>query len=204
METTNSRPGRYKRLISGVSEVIRKPTPNLNAYERAIHYLNIEVQRWELAQEKLQLHELVVLDSDPFKPLWFNWSFHYENCLALDELALFYREKLEQRSIGFADGYILLSATEQELRRRKTNDPTRERMEFDHLLRINKPREAYYSQINHWFLGYVYKFDAISIEQNVKNISDVVPKFKQPSDHPFSLHLLDSIVHWLRTTPPPR
>jgi hypothetical protein len=184
--------------------VIRKPISNLNAYEKAIHYLNKEAQRWELAQEKLKSHELVVLDSDPFKPLWFNWSFNYENCLALDELELFYRENLEHQTIGFPDGYILLTTTEDELRRRKTNDPTRARMEFDHLMRINKPRESYYLQINNWFHGYVNTFNATSIEQNVINISNAVPKFRQPSEHPFSLELFDTIIHWLRSAQPPR
>lgn len=186
-----------------IPEVIRKPVPNLNPYEQAIHYLNKEVERWELAQEKLKIHEIVVLDSDPFKPLWFNWSFNYKNCLALKELELFYRKKLEHQSIGFADGYVLLTTTEPELRRRKANDPTRERIEFDHLMRINKPRETYYLQLNNWFHGYVNKFNAISIEQNVININNAVRKFKQPSDHPFSLHLFDSIIHWLRSTSPP-
>lgn len=183
-----------------IPEVIRKPVPNLNRYQQAIYYLNKEVQRWELAQEKLKIHELVVLDSDPFKPLWFNWSFNYEDCLALDELELFYRKNLEHQSIGFADGYVLLTTTEQDLRIRKANDPTRERLEFDHLMRINKPRETYYLQINNWFQGYVNKFNAISIEQNVININNAVRKFSQPSDHPFSLQLFNLILNFESTT----
>lgn len=40
-------------------------------------YFERQAERWQIAQEKLVDHEIVILDGDVFQPLWYNWAYNF-------------------------------------------------------------------------------------------------------------------------------
>lgn len=157
-----------------VEETIFRKLDGYSLTEQALYYLQKELERWNIAQEKLKTHPLVVLDSDPLKPLWFNWSFSFIDCLSLSELDNFFRSAIINEKLGYPDGYILLTTDEQELYRRKNEDKRRKRPEFEQLLCINEPRKRYYCFINSLIPGSVKWIDATDINTTFKLSNTII------------------------------
>lgn len=81
-------------------------------FERPEHeapewYVERQVDRWQLATAAAQRHPLVVLDGDPYQPLWYNWAFNFAGWQELDFLEAFYRPRLARGELSFPDRYIV-------------------------------------------------------------------------------------------------
>ncbi|HEY9650862.1 MAG TPA: AAA family ATPase, partial [Coleofasciculaceae cyanobacterium] len=68
-------------IVPEVNQLFQPPTP-----EPIYWYFERQVERWTLAQSQLKNHDLVVLDGDPFQPLWYNWAFDFVDCQPLSVL----------------------------------------------------------------------------------------------------------------------
>jgi hypothetical protein len=64
-------------------------------------YFHRQIARWEMALRSDDHNRLIVLDGDPFQPLWFNWIFAHEPWQPLEEVVAFYRPHIEAGHIGF-------------------------------------------------------------------------------------------------------
>lgn len=65
-------------------------------------YVERQVERWQIAQEKLITHDIVIFDGDIFQPLSYNWCFDFQVFnQSLEFLADFYRKKFLKRKSGF-------------------------------------------------------------------------------------------------------
>jgi len=179
-----------------VKETIFKPLEGISKKEQTLYYLQKEVDRWNLAQEKLRTYSLVILDSDPLKPLWFNWAFSFINCPPLIELDRFFRDAIISEKIGFPDKFIILTASEQELHRRKSEDKNRRRPEFERLFCINQPRIRYYEFLNTLIPGIVEWIEAVDLETNYKLINSSLfespPKKEYRDDEYFT-----KTINWI-------
>lgn len=77
--------------------------------------------------QKSEQYEIVILDGDIYQPLSYNWCFHFEIFdQPLSLIENFYKEKLINREIGFPDQYFYLYTNDEELRKRKESDETKE------------------------------------------------------------------------------
>ncbi|MFD0712963.1 hypothetical protein [Paenibacillus sp. GCM10027626] len=160
-----------------------------------------QLDRWSIAQEKLQKHHFVVIDIDLFQPFWYNWAFDFTlfGGQSLDFVAEFYRKQIRAQKIGFSDKYYLLSATETELRKRKAGDLGRRRGGFEMNLKFIEPQRHYFQALNAFIPGLVCFIESVSIESNVKKIIETIPSRSQ--EHTYSMELFEFMVKWLREHP---
>jgi ABC-type dipeptide/oligopeptide/nickel transport system ATPase component len=91
-------------VIPEVNELFERPETASKYW-----YFEKQVERWQLAQEKLKKHELVVLDGDIFQPLWYNWSYDFQIFgQTIDQIKDYFLNQIKNGNIGFPDSYSLL------------------------------------------------------------------------------------------------
>lgn len=159
-----------------VKETIFRPLEGCSLREQALFYLRKEVERWKLAREKLADHPIVVMDSDPLKPLWFNWAFSFVKGLPLSELDKFFRPFVSNGEMGYPDKYFVLTADEDELFRRRKEDKVRRRPEFEKLSCINEPRLRYYDYLSTIMPGVIERIEIVDIKKTYDRIRTTIKK----------------------------
>ncbi|GAA0462301.1 AAA family ATPase [Alkalibacillus silvisoli] len=159
-------------------------------------YLERQVERWQIAQEKLREHDTVILDGDLFQPLSYNWCLDFKLFnQSLDFIYEFYQKQIKAGRIGFPDKYFYLYASKTKLRYRKENDNTRRRGNFEKHLKIVEPHQRYYEALNQFVPHYVQQIEATTIDENIKVIIHNLPL---PYISVNSDKLLNSIWKWLK------
>jgi thymidylate kinase len=184
---------RYNAYIIHEVNVLFKRPENPSTY----WYFERQVERWKLAQEKLKNYELVIYDGDIFQPLWYNWSYDFHIYgQTLEFISNFYLEQIQKRNIGFPDGYFLLYNDESELRRRKENDSTRGRGNFEKHLQFIEPQKRYFEIMNVYIPNFVHFIKADTVGQNVKSIFEKVSELPHTEEN-YSLKLFNYLIDWL-------
>ncbi|MGQ7056429.1 chloramphenicol acetyltransferase, partial [Bacillus cereus group sp. BceL245] len=80
-------------IIPEVNSLFERPKN-----EHRTWYFEKQVERWNIAVQKSEQYELVILDGDIYQPLSYNWCFHFgifNQPLSLIEN--FYKEKMINR-----------------------------------------------------------------------------------------------------------
>jgi deoxyadenosine/deoxycytidine kinase len=180
-------------VVEEVAFLFRKP--NLEDHELVQWLLERQVERWKIAVNKLNDHDLVILDGDHFK-IWYSWiyGFQSEN---LDFFKSYFRNLILSKDIGFPDSYVVLTINEEELRRRKANDLTRKRGNFEKHLRLIEPQIRFFRAINQYMPDYIQFIEASSIEHNVENIDT-----KLQFEGKYSTELFDYMINWFKANTP--
>jgi hypothetical protein len=143
-------------------------------------------------------HRIVVLDGDPFQPLWYNWAHDFVGWQDLDFMEAFYRPRLGRGEMNFPDRYVLFSAGEAALRERKEVDRTRRRRGFEAHLRFIRPQRRYFEVMEGFSPGRVSFLDAQSMDLSVR-ITRAVAQEVETERQPVAL--LDYLTDWLRKHP---
>lgn len=159
-------------------------------------YVERQVERWQIARQESHRHPLVVLDGDPFQPLWYNWAYRFVGWQDLDALEGFYRPYLVRRELNFPDRYFLLKASIENLRLRKAGDLTRQRRRFETHLQFIAPQRRYFLTMQSLAPERVTVLDAQSVADSVHRIKTMAVNLsaeKRPVD------IFDMLVQWLRT-----
>ncbi len=81
------------------------------------------------------------------KGLWYNWVYSADGWPGLEIVAPLYRSHLEHGTIAVPDLYVVLTATEAQLRQRKANDSGRRRRRFEKHLRLIEAQRRYFSAL---------------------------------------------------------
>ena len=160
-------------------------------------YLEKQVERWTLAQEKARQHPFSVLDGDVFQPLWYNWSFDFQGLESLDVLSDFYRPRLCKQKIGFPK-YVVLQSDKKTLLDHKAKDKTRQRRNFEKHLSLIEPQQRYFRAFEALAPGSVRFLDV----QEVESVQDILGIALQRFDHRYSVDLFDALVMWLKNQAP--
>ncbi|WP_088078536.1 AAA family ATPase [Bacillus mycoides] len=162
-------------------------------------YFEKQVERWNIAVQKSQQYELVILDGDIYQPLSYNWCFHFDIFnQPLSLIENFYKEKLIDREIGFPDQYFYLYTGDEELRKRKESDQTKKRRNFEKHLHISKAFQRYYENLNNVTDGYCKLIEAQSIRNNELEIMKSVKGLNVCEERRFDVSRLDDIAKWLQ------
>ncbi len=161
-------------------------------------YFEKQVERWDLAVKASKNYEIVILDGDPFQPLWYNWSYNFDVLEPLESITNFYREKLAAGEIAFPDKYFILSVKTDELKKRKINDALRTRKNFDRHLRFIEPQIAYFNFVKSLDNDLVEFIENKEIEKTGEKIIRSIRN--SHSNKHLSLELFDSIKNWLNKT----
>ena len=159
--------------------------------EPAFWYFERQVERWQLAQ---RCSVDVVLDTDPFQPLWYNWAYDFDDWQSLEVLRTFYRPRIARKEIAFPDLYVLFTANIEALHQRKLSDPARTRRNFERHLRFIEPQKRYFAAMEEFAPGLVLIASSELIDQNVAAVARAL---HSPKTRPDSLALFDALIDWL-------
>ncbi len=185
--------GNFNAYVIPEVNLLFQRTPD----EPKFWYFERQVERRKMAADASKTYEIVILDGDPFQPLWYNWSYDFDFGEPLEEITAFYRRELAVGKIAFPDKYFILSVKSDELRKRKTNDASRTRKNFERHLRFIEPQRAYFNfikSINSDLVKFIENEEIEkSAEKVVNSIGDNFARLKKPE----SLALFDAIKNWL-------
>lgn len=177
-------------VIPEVNLLFERPT-----VESKTWYLERQIDRWQMAQEKLEMYDNVILDGDIFQPLSYNWCYDFNIYnQSLDFIADFYQNEMKEGRIKFPDRYFYLYTDQENLKYRKRNDCTRKRGNFEKHLEIVEPHRRYYKALNSFIPHYVQLITAESIAGNMIAITDNLSSQSISFD---SVELLDYTLKWL-------
>ncbi|MBA2258305.1 MAG: hypothetical protein H0W18_05380 [Acidobacteria bacterium] len=115
--------------------------------ESARWFVDRHASQWQRARTLALKAALVVLDGDPFKGLWYNWVYAADGWPRVDVVAPLYRSHLAQGTVDFPDLYVVLAASEAQLRQRGADDLTRTRRTFESHLRLVGPLQRYFEAL---------------------------------------------------------
>jgi thymidylate kinase len=177
-----------------VAELSAGPPPNHNA---AQWFVEQHVARWRRACALARRAPVVILDGDPFKGLWYNWIYAADGWPRVEENAALYREHVRHGTLAFPDLYVLLRASEAQLRQRRSGDPTRTRRNFEKHLALIEPQRRYFAALNDAAPGRVLFLETTDRETLVPAVHDAVTT-PEPSriDDP---QLLETLIDWVYT-----
>ncbi|GEK58182.1 hypothetical protein CHL76_08490 [Marinococcus halophilus] len=178
-------------VIPEVNLLFERPRKSSNTW-----YLERQVERWCLAEEKLKDYETVILDGDVFQPLSYNWCFDFQIYnQSLDFISEFYQKAIQAGRIQFPHKYFYLYANETNLRWRKENDQTRTRKNFEKHTGISQSHQRYYEALNQFRPGYVKLLEAASSKEAAKVVFHQRPLAAKDLNPEI---LLQNITRWLK------
>ena len=168
--------------------------------ESAHWFVDQHVARWKEARARDSHAPFVVLDGDPFKGLWYNWIYAEEGWPSMEVVAPLYRGHLARETLSFPDLYVVLTATEAELRQRRVGDPLRRRRSFEKHLRMLEPQRRYFTALRTAAPSHVILADSTKRDGLVVRVLEALEHLRR--DLPDSVRLLDTMVDWLRANRP--
>jgi hypothetical protein len=180
-----------------VPELSAGPPPPVGA--SAAWFAERSAERWRRARDGAAGAPFAVLDGDPFKGLWYNWIYADDGWERVDAVAPLYRALIEAGALAFPDLYVILTATEAQLRERRAGDATRGRRAFEKHLRMLGPQRAYFAALQSAAPLRVAILDTSDQCGLVDSVLDAIRHL--PPAPPNSLALLDPIAGWLRAHP---
>lgn len=183
---------RGAHVIPEVNELFDRPADASSTW-----YLGRQVDRWKRAVKDAQHGKLVILDGDPFQPLWYNWAYQFDGWEDIDSLEAFYRPIIARGDLAFPDRYVLFGARVEALRKRKAGDSTRSRRRFEKHLELIEPQRRYFKSMKDFVPELVSFLDAKSVKKSVQTISVMVSDLGGQPVEP--LDLFDYLLHWLKS-----
>ena len=164
--------------------------------EPADWYLERQVERYSIAQENNRANRTVILDGDPFQPLWYGWVYGYVTQQSLDFMEQFYGPKILAGTIAFPDLYIIFDTNKVELRNRKESDTHRQRRNFEKHLKMIEPQQRYFCAMNRFSPGRVQFLEAESIHRNLEFIRNSFSGTNLYTVKESSV-LFENVIEWL-------
>ncbi len=162
-------------------------------------YMDRHVARWEMALRKQQDCKHVVLDGDPFQPLWFNWIYQYQGYWESNEFVRqFYREQIVEDRIAFPDVYVYFHVDSDELllrRRLRDQEEGEETIvsKFKKYLRMEAPLWNYFSTLAAAFPDRVKLLHSKTVEGNLEAIKAISP----PPSKDSNLEMFELLVSFM-------
>ncbi len=183
------------RYLAEHHEAIHIPEVNL-LFERpsgasAYWYFERQVERFQIARAYPK-DRLVVLDGDPFQPIWYDLLFPLVTSLSYRQVLDFYRLQLERGELAWPDRYLILSAPVAELRKRKEADLRFKRRKFEAHLALVDFLPKYFGQLSR---GLVRFQNAETLEANAKAVLEAsMTKTEQRNP----VEIFDQIAAWIK------
>lgn len=180
-----------------VPELSAGPPPPAGA--SAAWFVERHGELWRRARDGAAGAPFAVLDGDPFKGFWYGWIYADEGWEDVDALAPLHRRAIESGALAFPDLYVVLTATEAQLRERRAGDATRGRRGFEKHLRMLGPQRAYFAALREAAPSRVAILDTGDRSSLVPRVLEAIRHL--PPGPPDSLALLDHVTTWLRAHP---
>jgi DNA polymerase III delta prime subunit len=168
--------------------------------ESAAWFVDEHAAQWQHARELAAGAPLVVIDGDPFKGLWFNWVFAEHGWPGIRKQAPLHRAHIERGTLAFPEMYVVLQATESQLRARRAGDPTRTRRNHETHLRLAAPQRRYFQALQAADPPRVLLLDTSDPSMLVDTVLAAVKRL--PTHPPDSMRLFDCMADWVATHAP--
>lgn len=163
-------------------------------------FVERHAELWQLARSQPLESPFTVIDGDPLKGLWYNWIYAADGWPGLDVVAPLYRAHVRRGTIAFPDLYVVLEATEQQLRRRRAGDATRRRRAFETHIRMIEPQRRYFAALQAAAPLRVAFVDSSRRDALVGRVHEALRQL--PADAPDPVELLERMLGWLETHSP--
>ena len=168
--------------------------------ESAAWFVDAHAAQWQHALDVAARAPVVVIDGDPLKGLWFNWVFAEHGWPGIDEQAPLHRAHIERGTLAFPELYVVLQATESQLRARRAGDPTRTRRNHEMHLRLAAPQRRYFEALQAADPPRVLLLDTSDQSALVDTVLAAVERL--PGEPPDSMRLFDRMADWVATHAP--
>lgn len=168
--------------------------------DSAAWFVDAHAAQWRRARDLAKAAPLVVMDSDPFKGLWFNWVFAEQGWPGIGVQAPLHRAHVEAGTLAFPDLYVVLLATEPQLRARRAGDPTRTRRNHEMHLRLIHPQRRYFEALRVADPPRVLLIDTTARDTLPDAVLAAVERL--PPDPPNSMRLFYHMVDWVAANDP--
>ncbi len=180
-------------IVSEVNQLYNRKEENSRHW-----YVEMQSERFKkcLASDKP-----TILDGDIFQPIWYNWIFNYPaEFLAKAQTQEYYMRKILHGQLRFPDLYVVFSASQEQLSKRREADPTRTRRNFVKHLRMIKPQRKYFQFLkNHTEISVEF-VELHDVEQAMKEVIRLVAHHRPK--HRNDLKEFKKILWWLDNTHP--
>jgi predicted transcriptional regulator len=120
----------------------------------------------------------------------------------LDALVEFYEPQLEQGAIGLPDRYLLLAASQQQLRERRAADAMRQRRNFEYHLGLILPQQNYFAALQQSQPERVVMIAPADQEKTLEKAQTALQDVPPPLTPSQSLGVFHTLIAWLRTHEP--
>lgn len=182
--------------VPEVNQLFRRPPD-----EEPTWYLERQLDRWRLACGAEATGKVAVLDGDVFQPLWYGWAYGFLEPNSLHDLLAFYRPLLLSGELDFPDAYFVLECSADELFRRKEQDATRTRRNFDRHLQLIGPQGRYFACLEATSPGLVVRLTSTAAEVCSRTLEEFLknnPHRKRPAA---TATIIDALADLLRGPP---
>jgi hypothetical protein len=166
----------------------------------AAWFVERHVETWSRARACAAAAALVVLDGDPLKGLWYNWVFAADGWPGPEVVAPLYRAHVRRGALGVPDLYVILRATEAELRARRAGDASRRRRGFERHLRLLAPIDRYFRALHAAAPAHVLLLDTTDRDTLTGRVLAALAAL--PPATLDALHVLDTMAAWVRGQAP--
>ncbi|MGI9282468.1 MAG: AAA family ATPase [Endozoicomonas sp.] len=129
--------------IPEVNELFERPIE-----ESSTWYFQKQVERWQLAEAASNAGKVAILDGDHLQTFWYNWIYAEHGYQPVSKVLDFFKAEFQSGRVSFPDTYIILSLPEHELRKRKEQDTTCKRCNFELHLQLIEPQRAYFENLS--------------------------------------------------------
>ena len=154
-------------------------------------YFERQVERVQIARSHPP-GNLVILDGDPFQPIWYDPLFPAFNSLSYQSVLDFYRSLLVRNELAWPHLYVILSAPPAELRKRKEADLRFKRRNFDAHLALVDFLPEYFGRFAR---GLVCSHAAETVEGNAKTVLNACISIEKIGD---PVAMFDEIATWMK------
>lgn len=157
-------------------------------------YYERQLERVQIARSYPR-EKLVILDSDPFQPVWYDFLFPSISSLNYETVLSFYRSRLERMELVWPDRYVALTAPRAELQKRKDGDPKQKRRKFEAHLALVDLLPWYFDKLDGAAPGLVVPLQAETIEGNAQVVLEASSSLGVAPD---GVRVFDEIAKWIR------
>ncbi len=156
-------------------------------------YYERQLERVQIARAH-NADRLVILDGDPFQPVWYNRLYPAVDDLSFDEVLGFYRLHLERNTLCWPAKYVILNASAEKLRQRKEGDEEHQRRNFEKHLALVDYLPQYFGKLQQIAPSLVAFQEADTIQGTAGAVLVASERIEQRRD---DLRIFDEMAAWV-------
>jgi thymidylate kinase len=161
-------------------------------------FAQLAAKNWTVAANRAERSSVVILDGDPLKGLWYNWIYSSEGWPDVSQTRSSFLRQIDAGKLGLPDLYVLLIATEVQLRKRRASDASRTRRNFEKHLQMIEPQRRYFRAVSASGLVEVLELDTSDRESMIEKLQTAVASARPPGN---AAEFVQVMSQWVEDNP---